>query len=395
MYKIRLLKANANLTYVYKLHNTCNQKFNALYLRLVMSAKTYRILWALMLASSIGGAQPVDQYRIYGARFFYGSILVHSNDVENTSGSRPFGVELEFSKRHLDSLAWNACQCTPTTGFLLSYVNFDNTVLGHGLNLSYFIEHYFLPGRRLSPVLRGAAGLGYGTRPHHPEKNPDNQSYSLPVNVFLQLQAGINMRIAPKSFLALKAEYNHLSNGGIREPNKGINWPSVSLALSHAPGYREIPTREKQKNRALAGKRWLSRAEILMAVNTRVIEERQRFYSWGAFFTQAYRLGHLHTITAAADWHYDQSHQKRIEVAGSTASAHRVGVLAGHEFLFGSFIFGQQLGFYVFDQFKGHDPIYHRWGLSYVHKSGITVGFNLKAHRHVAEFTDIRIGFRW
>ncbi|MFB6257829.1 MAG: hypothetical protein ABEH38_03970 [Flavobacteriales bacterium] len=39
------------------------------------------------------------------------------------------------------------------------------------------------------------------------------------------------------------------------------------------------------------------------------------------------------------------------------------------------------------------DPIYHRWGLTYFLNSDLFVGIDLKAHRHIADFIDLRFGF--
>lgn len=89
-----------------------------------------------------------------------GTIFVHSADVENTSGSRPFGIELEWGKRMLGEDAWRNCHCYPTHGLLLGFTSYDNRVLGSGLHLAYFLEYPFLPYAKVTPVIRGAAGAG-------------------------------------------------------------------------------------------------------------------------------------------------------------------------------------------------------------------------------------------
>lgn len=335
-----------------------------------------------------------ENYRLIGGSLNVGSIFAHSADVENTAGSIPFGFELEWARRRLEEKTWETCHCYPVTGFLAGYTNFDNRVLGHSVHAAYFVEHRFLPFEQWSPTLRGAAGLIYASRPYNAESNPENQSYSLPVSVFLQLQAGVTATVFERHIVSLRLGYNHLSNGGIREPNKGVNWPHVTVGYAYRMQQVDPPKREKHPLRQ-GEQRWIRRFHLLGAYTTRVFEEREEFLAVGAMATMAYKISGLHTITGAAEWHYHQEHQRRIERSDESVSAHRAGLLVGHEFLLGRVVFSQQIGVYVFDQFRYHDPLYHRWGVGYVHRTGLSFGISLKAHRHVAEFVDVRVGFNW
>ncbi len=67
--------------------------------------------------------------------------------------------------------------------------------------------------------------------------------------------------------------------------------------------------------------------------------------------------------------------------------------MAGHEFFLGKFLFSQRLGYYVFDQTPYYDNLFHRWGLHYRLNKQVGFGFNLLAHRQVAEFIDFRISY--
>jgi hypothetical protein len=337
---------------------------------------------------------PLNGYRNLGVLVSAGTIFVHSEDVENTSGSRPVAMELEFSKKLLGEKAWLNCHCYPTRGILFGFTDYNNRILGYGLHLAWFLEYPFFPMSGVTPVIRGAVGLSYSNRPWHPEHNPTNQSYSLPVNAFLQLQFGIDARIGSGGRLTLRIGYNHISNGGIRLPNKGINWPTLSVGYSHAFGYFDPPRRSKIPMESHE-KRWLRRIELFSTLSTREMETSRVLWIYGGMFTMARKVSRIHTFSAAAEWHYSELLLHEINKSALPASAHRAALLAGHDFLLGRFIFSQQIGVYIFDQFRYNDPVYHRWTLSYVHKTGLSAGVSLKAHRQVAEFTDVRIGWQW
>jgi hypothetical protein len=73
------------------------------------------------------------------------------------------------------------------------------------------------------------------------------------------------------------------------------------------------------------------------------------------------------------------------------ASPVKAGVLAGHAFLLGRFVFSQRLGVYIFDQTPYYDRLYHRWGIDFRINQHIGAGINLQAHRQVADFVDFRL----
>jgi hypothetical protein len=78
-----------------------------------------------------------------------------------------------------------------------------------------------------------------------------------------------------------------------------------------------------------------------------------------------------------------------IEVA-----AWRSGLLAGHNFLLGKVFFSQQIGLYLYNRTPYYDRIYHRWTLRYLMNDKLLIGLGFKAHRHVADFFDLRVMYR-
>ena len=171
-----------------------------------------------------------------GAGVQHGFIFAHSEAVENTKGSNPTGVEVVLSWQRNDSTIWSLCNCYPRKGLLLSYYDYDNQVLGKSATAAYFLE----PSYRLSKgaffSFKGAAGFSYLTNPFDSLKNPGNMSYSTRINGYLLLGVGLWFRLGRQWWLNTSANYQHESNGGLKEPNKGINWPTAGLATSATCG---------------------------------------------------------------------------------------------------------------------------------------------------------------
>ena len=76
-------------------------------------------------------------------------------------------------------------------------------------------------------------------------------------------------------------------------------------------------------------------------------------------------------------------------------SPHNLAIMGGHEFLLAKFIFTQQVGIYVFKNNPYTDDWFHRWGLLYKAGKHYWFGLNLKAHRQVADYIDLRVLYSW
>ena len=81
--------------------------------------------------------------------------------------------------------------------------------------------------------------------------------------------------------------------------------------------------------------------------------------------------------------------------SGNYPEHNRIGTLAGIEWLFGRFIFYQQLGYYIYSPVKANNIFYQRYGLNFKINNYFFVGVNIKAHGQDADFMDIRTGFSW
>lgn len=325
----------------------------------------------------------------------YGFVFAHSVDVENTRGSRPYGLRAEAVWQRIDRRTWEACACYPRNGLLVSYMDFDNRVLGQGLNAGYFLEPTFRLSRGLGLTLRGSVGLSYLSNPYHPTRNPANASYSLPLNAYLALGLGVLVRLAPHWHLSLSGQYEHASNGGLQEPNKGVNYPTASLGLAYTPRPADLPNRAK--TRPIDLKRRRPRYDLTAFGTARTAErgEAQRFFIGGLSFTASKQVGRLSALTLGTEAFSDYPSREALRRAGLQRSPWRVGVGAGHEFLLGNYRFSQQLGVYAFNEIPYFSRIYHRWGLVRQTGRSWALGFNLLAHAQVANFLDLRVVKSW
>lgn len=329
-----------------------------------------------------------------GLRAHYGFIFAHSRDVSNLSNSFPIGMELNLSKRLISRKTWDQCRCFPHTGLIVSFFDYDNAVVGQSLTVAPYLEPVFSLSKGLQLAVRGGFGFSYLTRPYHPVTNPTNQSYSLPVSGFLVLGTGLHMKVTPQLWLNLTAQYNHISNGGLKEPNKGVNYPTASFGFQYYPKKPVLPV-YPDSNTHTTAKRDL-RLEVYGSSKSILPGEKQRYFIGGVQVSAGYRIGRINRLRAGTEWTADYALQENLRRRGAdTRHFQRGGIVAGHEFVMGRFLFSQQMAVYVYNPSQYNTLLYQRYALLYQPHPKWVAGVSLKAHGHVANFIDFRLGRVW
>jgi len=329
---------------------------------------------------------------VVGLRQHYGFVFIHSREIRAIKDSYPWGTEITLNWHQMDKKSWEVCNCYPRVGLLFSFFDFDNRkILGYGFNIAGFVEPFFTSHKNLNISLRPAAGLSLDTRPYDKVTNPDNFSYSLPVNVYLQLNLALNYRVNERIGLNLAANYNHISNGGIKEPNKGIDYPTATLGLDYTFNPSPFEDRLKQKYQGHKKRRY---DIALSSFVKRIFASPAYFGVFGISIGASQQVGRMSALTIDAEWIWDGSLKWRMEnERNSDKDYQRGAVLFGHEFLMGRITFSQKVGVYFYDQTKYNDPVYQRYGVNYHLTDQLFTGINLKAHRHVADLIEIRLGW--
>jgi hypothetical protein len=355
------------------------------------------VICSLTTANAQSDSLPAKQKSLFsmGLGVQHGFIFAHTQEVQNTKGARPTGIEAIFSWQRNDAAAFSLCHCYPRQGVLLAYYDYDVDLLGKSASAAYFLEPTYKISNRVFFSFKGAAGFSYLSNPYDSISNPGNQSYSNHVSFYLLVGVGAWVQLSERWWLNPTINYQHISNGGTSEPNKGINWPTAGIAVSYQPVSRPwytTTTTQKKTWREFANRYDIA---LLSTVRRGYDEggEREHYLVSGLAFQAGRQVGNLSMLTLGAESYHDGNLKEKLRREGLDASPVKAGILVGHEFLLGRFQFSQRLGVYVFDQTPYYDSIFHRWGLQFQITQQFSAGFNLLAHRHIAEFVDFRIAY--
>ncbi len=334
-----------------------------------------------------------------GARLHYGFIIPHSRDIAGVAGSHPFGLELNVQWLYAGERHTRESGIATRRGFVLQYFNYDHPeVLGYCLSAAPYVEPLIRPDRRLYGAIQLGLGVAYLSKVYHPVDNPTNLFFSTKISYLLMTNARLCYRLRPEWALDLGFNYNHISNGGMRSPNKGMNFPSYNLGLTR--NFRPEPIQRPQRNHDWKNqpRRYLylqAVGSIKTAEATPTHPVDQPRWLLGGLVMAGWRVGRLSALAAGTEWIHDGWARTVLDRAGDPTSALKGGLLAGHELLAGRTRFSIHFGLYLYNPSRTTDLVYQRYGLYYRLWRGLEIGSSLKAHRHVADVFDVRLGWVW
>lgn len=357
---------------------------------------TYRIIIVLMftcLMPSLAQTETINP-TLYGLRTHYGFIIPHSEELKNISNTNPWGIQLEWSKLQISRKSWDNCNCYAQTGISFNYFNYANQEqLGNSYNLIYFAEPYLNFNQRLFYSFRAGGGISILDQVYDEVGNPENTFYSSPLSFIILLNFNINYRVSDHYTLSLTGNYNHISNGGTQQPNKGMNFPTFGLGLTYNPkkytltGYDRLI--QKKGN-------WQGYARLFGTLpNVNATDEfpDQRKLLLGISGGAQKYLTNFIALSMGLEVVRDESYKERAKRTDGDFDFHSVGFMIGNNFIFGRFTINQQMGYYLYRPFPTADPdFYQRYELLYRLGEKYQLGTSLKAHGHVAENLDLRFG---
>lgn len=352
---------------------------------------SFLIIWLVGLFN--GQAQENPQF--WGLKMHGGSIWAHSPDLVPQAYSHPFIAQLEWSRIALSDNAWDNCNCYSKLGVSFQYINFNNPkVLGNGYALVGFTEPFITYQNRLYFTLRAGLGPIFLDNVYDAQSNPENLFFSAPVSFVLLLNLAANYQLSPNWHLNATMHYNHISNGGVRLPNKGINYPTIGLGVDYV--FRPVTLTSRPKDRDFE-RGWNPYVGTFFSPRTAKSDETDKGYEgWmvGLNAGAVKQVGPFNGVGLGVELSHDWSLANRLKEAPVADGPVIGSVMLLHYLMFGKFSFSQQMGIYAYRDYPSSSDFFQRYLLSYNTSGGWIFGTSLKAHGHVAEHIDVHIG-RW
>lgn len=333
-----------------------------------------------------------------GFQMHYGFIIPHSESIRDVSHTRPYGFELSRSNFHTSYNDWLVFNGYWISGLEASYFNFQNpSVIGSVIAISAFAEPVLSYGNKYFLTVRFGGGLSYHNRIYDKDENPLNLFFSSRISFPLYVSARIKYSIGENTFITFSGTYNHISNGGYKQPNKGINFPTLALGLEHF-----------QKTPPVLDNRYSSYPEIRKAetsvtmqvlTTVRMINEENEFpqkacFVYGLHTRISKPFGSIYSLNAGAEIIWDRYIRETLRRSFIDLDYTRFALTCGQNFRLGKVNFTQYFGFYLYSPNKARNSVYQKYELAYDISGKISLGVYLKAHAQVAESMGFVFNYR-
>ena len=331
-----------------------------------------------------------------GFNAHYGFIIPHAGEIEAVSKTDPYGFDLNLNRLNTSYESWKVFNTFWISGVQAGYFNYqDPGRLGSVFVLTAYAEPVISHGRNYLFSLRGGAGFSYHTRIFDSIENPLNKFFGTRFSFPLYLSARFSYRISENIYVNLSGNYNHISNGGIKQPNFGMNFPTVSLGILYFQNSMPALNRN-YTNDIVVRPGW----SFLIQVHTgyKVVDRTDVFPEKGSIALGLHvralkQLSRYYALNAGAEMILDGSIKETIRRDQSGLDYKRFALTAGQDLLFGKAIFTQYLGFYIYSPYKARNSIYQKYELSYKVHPDFAFGVYLKAHLHIAELMGLQFSY--
>src|SRR5690606_23122233 len=326
--------------------------------------------------------------RRLGAKASVASIIAHSSELEPISQSTPVGFGAGWQWMATGQKNWEVCNCFYYLGIEAFYYNFNNpSVLGSAAGAAGTFEPILWRNDRWALSLASGIGLAYLSKVHDPADNPENMFFSQPLSFLLFVAPTLEYRISPNWSAQAGLSYNHISNGGQKQPNKGMNFPAISLGASRYLSSQDLPDYEK----APTAPEWQGFAEAGFTT-----KGRDEGSGRGAVFSLAAKAYRSVTAINALGGGMEIGKDYSLQQEQSFWLSLTVAPFIAHHFTLGRIDFSQWMAFYLQNaKESGGHRFYQRYVLRYQLNPSLHAGVGLKAHGHVAENIDLRLGWKF
>jgi len=323
----------------------------------------------------------------------YGLILAHSSKIEGLTNTNPFGFEAELSWLRVKDKNYQQCNCYSKAGFSFLYINYSNpSVLGSSYNLIGFAEPFLIRKNHFLFSVRMGVGLTYIDHIYDEIDNPENLFFSTHFAFITHIDLNAYYKLNEQLSLMAYAKYNHISNGGTKSPNYGMNFPTFGLGLNYSPNRSfDFPDFEKQKFIPF----WFFNLSSFGTFKTIQKDDNHPEKStlvFGFYGLVGRKVTKLNGFSIGAEYLNDGFAKEKIERQGLNLDHQQVSFLIGHHLLFGRFDFSQYWGTYVYAPYKIRS-FYQRYTLTYKITQHIYTGATLKAHGDWADNFNLIIGY--
>lgn len=329
----------------------------------------------------------------------YGFLTPHHRSIEYFVEEHVPGFQLETGFKTYGHKDWHQHHLYPDIGIGYSYSGLSNNeVYGTAHALYSFIQttvnkkpDFFRIKQKFS------FGLSYLSETYDLRENPYNLAIGSHLNVHLAYMLGLHLKVNENVSAYTGLIFTHVSNGKVKEPNKGLNTVtgSVGLAYRFRQQHTEYDDPEVEVT-TYPPKRW----SLFYSVGWKQISRRVDGYFFASSLALDYAFYRSSKAKAGVglDFFYDSSVDEHREFDNeefeSNSEYFRSAIHLSYEFIVGRTSFVLQPGLYFFNPYDKFGYGVNRLAIRYRLTPSWVTNVAIKAHLFAkADFIEWGVGY--
>lgn len=355
---------------------------------------------SLQAQSSLSPTSSDNYPKFLSATYNQGWVLKHRKSIEGIPDAYPQGIELNFGWQTTGRKAWHQLHNYPRWGLQLLYYNLGvPQQLGHAVFFTPYMDLFALKRRKHELYFKIGTGVAFFTEYYDEKTNPHNTFVSLPASISGLFSFNYRIIATPHWSFLFGFNFNHGSNAAMRQPNLGINVPSLQIGTHYTFHPERLNFVKQELPEVKKSLNWYT--HVGFATKQSYIEPlNDANYLVVALSTAAgKRLTRKSMVLAGLDGCYDESLKYTLkdneEYKENKYPIYRFAATLGYEFILTEKThILMQNGFYLYDPYGLDIPVYQRFGFRFLPFEHFYAGYFLKTHLGKADYWEIAFGVK-
>ncbi len=392
------------------------------------------LLLAVVLCTSVAQATKPNKFEKSGNdRFsikvqpFMGGYLMKSSNLEEINPNGPAGIHFGIEFPSTQQRPWQQYLNNPTVGLGISYIDLGEKVMGKAIAMYPYIMINGVRSEHFNLKVKIGSGLGVLNEHYYTtlDEPIPNKTFSTRINAYLT--AGLNLEFPITRNLTINGElgFFHMSNGRMKEPNKGANvlYGGVGLTTTINPDADNERTPIEFPNLPY---KWSINITASSGIHAADQSDPHRFPIFTLHVGAIYSTCNWHGIGLGADLFYNdaignpETNRGMYRTTTERWRRMRGGISLNNEFKFGNFTALVDWGVYLFNPVRnlydndhpiygyGPRPLFYkstevgvneafhyiRFGVKYRIYDNIYLQALAKTHLHICELIEFGISYQ-
>ncbi|WP_421920234.1 acyloxyacyl hydrolase [Marinifilum sp.] len=305
-------------------------------------------------------------------------------------------VELNFGLLPSTNRYWSKLYNQPEIGLGFYHGSLGNKeVFGKTSALFPFIIFNLKDFRKGDLHLQTGFGLAYNKKHFHPSENYANVAIGSKFNAFFKLLLSGSYNLSKRLSAVIGVGFQHLSNGSVHVPNKGLNLLTTNMGLKY-----HFKSKEFNKNITVLNSKLNNELTMIWSGGLKQASEidDNNYFASSLSTNYSFGINAKQRLGCGVDLFYDEaSNRGDWNFAPETKFKDRFSqaIILSHDLVIQRISIITHIGIYTWYKTKPEKPLYTRLGLRYNLSKTIVANLSLKAHLGKADFIEWGIGYRF